>query len=259
MKKASPMVEVLFVVPARGISQSNLERIKQECEQHEDIIVFLDGPVLPESESLLLELVWTTRKRSFAYLMKTRDSMYVRLDILLQDVVHRLIANESNAYLGYFDGQQKPNRHQDSSILHQEPRSTKHNEPDWFLCDYFIRFAHSGGYILSKELVHRLAAQAYILFPYNNEDVALGTWLSPYNDISWIHNINFDTEVGRSRGCRNSFLVFPSATKMVQYQRLQNGGSVCVVEQDLVQTYWYDFNTSPSKCCTPVEFEHTVL
>lgn len=242
MKTTLSLVEVLFVVPAAGVAE--LETIKNESKTHQDMIVFLSGPKIPESETLLLEYVWAMRSRKFAYLMKTRDSMYVRLDVLMKEVVKNLNDAKSNAYLGYFQGQQKPGE-----------KSTKYNEPEWFLCDYFIRFAHSGGYILSRELVHRLYTQASVLYPYNNEDVALGTWLSPYDDVDWTHNIRFNTEVGKSRGCRNNFIVFPSSDMVAQHDRLQNGGSLCLVEENLVQTYNYNFKTSPSKCCTAVKFD----
>ena len=139
----------------------------------------------------MLELVWAMRARTFSYLLKTRDCMYVRLEPLMKEVVQNLLETHANAYLGYFQGKEKP----------KQRHSTKLAEPDWYLCDSFIRFAHSGGYILSRKLVDRLHFQVAILYPYNNEDVSLGTWLSPYDDVSWTHSIRFDTEIGRSRGC----------------------------------------------------------
>lgn len=211
MEGVSSSVEILFVVPARGMASNDLESLKQESITYQDVVVFLDSPTVPESEALLLELVWSSLNRNFSYLMKTRDSMYVRVDVLMRDVVQKLQDTKSNAYLGYFQGKETP----------RNKKSTKHTEQEWFLCDYFVRFAHSGGYILSEELVHRLSSVATVLFPYNNEDVALGTWLSPYNDVNWTHSIYFDTELGKSRGCRNDLIVFPSTHRVGQYERIK--------------------------------------
>lgn len=244
MNIVPPNVEVLFVIPAQAAVPSTVEAMKQESRAHQDMVVFLDSPTLPESEALMLELVWSMRARKFAYLMKTRDSMYVRLDTLMADVVQNLLETSSNAYLGYFQGQQNP----------YDKQSTKLFEPDWHLCDKFIRFAHSGGYILSRKLVDRLHSQVSILYPYNNEDIALGTWLSPYDDINWTHNIRFDTEIRKSRGCRNDLIVFPSTDMVSQHDRLLNRGAVCLLEHEAAETYQYNFNTFPSKCCSPVKF-----
>ena len=235
--------EVLFVVPARNIGQRLLDAVKQESRTHQDMVVFLDSPVVPESEALMLQLVWSTRARKFAYLMKTRDSMYVRLDALMTDVVRKLLETGSNAYLGYFQGQQDP----------RDKHSTKLSEPNWHLCDKFIRYAHSGGYLLSRKLVNRLESQVSMLYPYNNEDVALGTWLSPYADIDWTHTIHFDTEIGRSRGCRNDLIVFQPADMLSQHNRLESSGAVCLLEHEILETYQYNFNTFPSQCCSAVK------
>ena len=241
-KNQPPGVEVVFIVPAVLVTPSKQESLERESQLHRDMIVFLDAPVVPESEGFLMGLAWATHSRQFAYLMSTRDSMYVRLDILTNDVVQKLIDTNSNVYLGYFEGRQSPR---------SEP-NTKLSEPGWFLCDNYIRFAHSGGYILSQKLVHRLHSQASVLYPYNNEDVAVGTWLSPYDDINWMHNIRFDTEIGRSRGCRNNWIVFPSSAMESVHDRLISDDPACLVEHEMIPTYTYNFFTAPSKCCNNI-------
>lgn len=236
--------EVLFVVPAKNIEESVIDNVKQESKTHRDMVVFLDSPVVPESEALMLQLVWSARARKFAYLMKTRDSMYVRLDTLMSKVVGKLLKTGSNAYLGYFQGQQDP----------RDKTSGKLSEPNWHLCDKFIRYAHSGGYILSGTLVNRLELQMSMLYPYNNEDVALGTWLSPYADVDWTHTIHFDTEIGRPRGCRNDLIVFQPTDMVAQHNRLTSSRDVCLLEHEIKKTYHYNFNTLPSQCCSAVKF-----
>lgn len=247
-KNRPPGVEVVFVVPAVVITSSKLEAIKQESKTNRDMVVFLDGPVVPESEGLLMGMAWATHSRKFLYLMSTRDSMYIRLDVLKKSIIDQLIANHANVYFGYFEGKQSP----------VDAQSTKLPEPDWFLCDTYIRFAHSGGYILSSKLVHRLHSQSSVLFPYNNEDVAVGAWLSPYDDIDWMHNTTFDTEIGLSRGCRNNWVVVPALDMASMHARVSSGGTLCLMEHEAIPTYTYNFYTSPSQCCSDVvNFGHS--
>ena len=242
-------VEVLFAVPAASISLTQLKTLKQESQTHRDMVIFLDAPYVPESEALMLELVWAMRARKFSYLMKTRDTMYIRLDLLVSTIVQGLIETSSNAYLGYFEGKQSP--------WDKKRSGTKLKEPGWYLCDRFIRFAHSGGYILSRKLVDRLHSHASMYYPYNNEDISVGVWLSPYNDVDWTHVVQFNTEIGRSRGCRNNYIVFPPSDGDMrsQHNRFQDGKPTCFLEHEAAESYSYNFNIAPSKCCTPIKFE----
>ena len=239
-------VEVVFVVPAHNIPVSTLDVLRMESMRYRDMVVFLDAPLIPESESLLLELAWCLQRKNikFEYLLKTRDSVYVRLHELMNELLQKLSNSESNSYLGYFQGKQSS----------RDKTHKKHHEHGWFLCEKYIRFAHSGGYILSSKLIQRLYSQATYLYPYNNEDVALGTWLSPFKDVDWHHDIRFDTDLGHSRGCRNNWLVFQSENFSMQHKLLQNTGKVCLSEREQEKTYNYNFSVYPSKCCTPVSF-----
>lgn len=236
-------VRVLFSIPAKGASPEELASLKEESQTHNDMVVFLESKAVPESDLLLFEWVWATRTFTFDYLLKVRDVMYVRLPQLMSDTIKRLKEKNSNTYLGYFEGNRNPKE------------SGKLDEPDWFLCDRFIRYAHSGGYILSEKLVKRLLRQAKFLHPYNNEDVALGTWLSPFNDIDWSHEIRFDTETGKARGCKNDNLIFQTenhADMVVKHHKLIQNGGHCAREHEFVKRYTYNFDTLPSQCCKTV-------
>ena len=240
---ASMDAVVVFSIPAKGVSSKMLASLEEESRTNKDIVVFLESNTVPESELLLFEWVWAARTFTFDYLLKVRDSMYVRLPLLMTNIIKNLKERNSNTYLGYFEGNRDP---KDSGKL---------DEPDWFLCDHFIRYAHSGGYILSEKLVKRLLRQAKFLHPYNNEDVALGTWLSPFNDIDWIHETRFDTETGKPRGCKNGNLIFQTeshADMVVRHHKLIQNGGHCKREYEDVQTYSYNFDTLPSQCCSPL-------
>ena len=232
---------VRFAVPGMGISSYYLNALKEESAMHKDMVVLSDSSDKPESESLLFELIWATQNYNFAYLMKTRDNMYIRINQLIKNVLKELVEKKPKAYLGYFEGNGDPRGNE------------KLPEPDWFLCDHFIRYAHSGGYILSDVLVKRLLSQAKFLHPYNNEDVAMGTWLSPFKDVELMHNIYFDTAIGKPRGCNDELIVFqPTKDEPlpVVHKRLAATGSCCDEEFYDVRPYSYDFYVLPSKCCS---------
>ena len=234
---------VVFSIPAKGVSSKQLTLLEEESRINRDMVVFLESNSLPESEQLLFEWAWVVRTFDFGYLLKVRDSVYVRLPLLMSEVVKGLKERNSNAYLGYFEGNRHPKE------------SGKLDEPDWFLCDHFIRYAHSGGYILSEVLIKRLFRQAKFLHPYNNEDVALGTWLSPFNDIDWIHETRFDTEVEKPRGCKNNNLIFQTnnhADMIVKHHQLLQDGYFCDREFENVRAYSYNFDSLPSQCCKPL-------
>lgn len=231
-------VLVRFVIPGKGLPEETVKQLTEESATFKDLIVFLDAKELPQSEKLLYEFAWAEQAINYLYLMKTSEHFYVRTKELVEEL--RKIQSNTMVYWGYFEGRRKPTD------------EGKHPEPDWFLCDTFIRYAHVGGYIVSRPVVKRLLSVAEYLQLYNNEDVAIGTWLSPYKDITWKHDVLFDTEIGVSRGCKNSFVVFPtngSRDMASRHQRLTETGRHCL-GPETESGYEYNFNQLPAKCCS---------
>ncbi len=239
---------VRFTIPGLGLSSALKKSLDEESAKYKDVVVLTDSSSKPESELLLFEWIWATQKYKFKYIMKTRDNMYIRVDELNKRVLQDVIARKLNSFLGYFEGNKDPKT------------NDRLPEPDWFLCDHFIRYAHSGGYILSRMLVERLLSQANFLHPYNNEDVALGTWFSPFKDIDFGHNVYFDTEIGKPRGCNNKLIVFQPSDNEEMYavaKRLKTGGNCCSDEFSNIRPYHYNFFVLPSKCCTEPAVDST--
>lgn len=167
----------------------------------------------------------------------------MRLPEIVNELQHTDLT--SHIYWGYFEGNRPAKKRW----------SGKRAEPDWFLCNKFIRFAHSGGYIISQSLVHRLLMAADYLQLYQNEDIGLATWLAPFGDVTWKHDVRFDTDLGQSRGCLNSFLIFPANScmdMMRRYERLTENGRVCRKEHSLVTPHSFDFFVLPSQCCPTI-------
>lgn len=233
-------VAVLFTITEKDLPLDEVAALSHESAQHRDMVVFRGVADHPESERLLYQLLWAEQNVQYKHILRTQDSFYVRLEELLHDV--RRIQRNRNVYWGYFDG-------------HRQPGKGKLPEPEWFLCNSFVRFAHSGGYVISSELVERILSQAEYLQMYNNEDVALSLWLSPYNDVEWKHDPRFDTEIGKSRGCKNNYLISPanSSIAMVElHRRVLESGKLCVTELEHIQSYSFDFELPVDYCCSPI-------
>lgn len=80
----------------------------------------------------------------------------------------------------------------------------------------------------------------------------MATWLSPFGDVEWKHDVRFDTDPGQSRGCQNSFIIFPTNNHgdMIQrHQRLAESGRVCRKEHFILHSHSYDFTVLPAQCC----------
>ncbi len=234
-------VAVLFTITEKGQPLEVVTELSVESAKYQDMVVYRGVSDCPESERLLYQLLWSEQNVQYKHILRTRDNFYVRVEELLHDV--RRITKNTSVYWGYFDGRQRPGQ------------STKLPEPEWFLCNTFVRFAHSGGYIISRQLVRRLLGQAEYLQLYNNEDVALSIWLSPYSDVEWRHDPRFDTEEGRPRGCRNDYLVFPvnSTLALVKvHKRALESGRLCETEYEQIQSYYYNFESPVDQCCSPI-------
>lgn len=221
-----------------------LESLLEESATHKDMAIFSQATHYGyASEKLLYEFYWAERTFSYSYLMKTKDTFYVRIDELLHSISRLKLKRRENVYWGYFEGQRAPG---DKGKL---------PEPDWFMCDKFVHFAHDGGYVLSRGLVQRFLQLSTFLELYRNEDVSVAAWAAPHSDIRWKHDVRFDTEIGRSRGCKNDYVVFPvsSGEEMVKRHAMLHSGRrvVCKRVFERVPAYQYDFSVIPSHCCRP--------
>ena len=63
-------------------------------------------------------------------------------------------------------------------------------------------------YIISSNLVHRITINKGDLQLYNNEDVSVAVWLSPYKTERKLNIMSVSTYLyGASRGCSNKHLL----------------------------------------------------
>ena len=231
-------VLVTFAIGTLGLSPLSLEALNSEQEAYHDLLLLSD---LKEAYSnltrkVLYSFMWADRHLKFDYLMKCDDDTFVILDAVLEELSKR-ISNRS-FYWGFFDGR--------ASVK----RQGKWAEHDWFLCDRYLPYALGGGYVISADLVHRIAMNADGLQFYNSEDVSVGVWLSAYR-MERKHDVRFDTEFV-SRGCSNHYIVsHKQSTKDMhsKYRLMKAKGVQCEKEYQTRGSYEYNWEELPSKCC----------
>ncbi|XP_017777710.1 PREDICTED: beta-1,3-galactosyltransferase 6 isoform X2 [Nicrophorus vespilloides] len=219
-----------FVIGSLGLSIDEVLHLSSEQSLHGDMLIL---PIQDSYKNLtykvLKSFTWLREQTDFGlgfkYVLKCDDDSFVRIDSLAQEIMqieilylkseidlNNLNANMSpyiklnaqfnekvasdkfNLYWGYFNGNAKIKT------------SGKWKENNWILCDNYIPYALGGGYIISKGLVKYLADNADNLRLYNSEDISVGAWLAPVNNVIRIHDIRFDTE-WTTRGCQNYYLI----------------------------------------------------
>lgn len=90
---------------------------------------------------------------------------------------------------------------------------------------------------------------------FNSEDVSVGFWLAPINNILRVHDIRFDTE-WMSRGCRNTHLVIHNISQQEMrkiYNNYIQHSTLCSGETNKRNYYIYNWSVPPSQCCKPID------
>lgn len=227
-----------FIIGGHGIPESDLQSLQAEQQIHGDILLFADLEDHYDflTKKVLYSFLWADNQISFSYLLKCDDDTFVRLDKVSEELATR--TSEKSLYWGFFLG--------NAWIK----KTGKWAEKNWFLCDHYLPYAVGGGYILSSDLIHRLAVNADGLQMYYNEDISLAVWLSPF-EIERKHDTRFNTETP-SRGCKNAHIIShqQSAQDMrSKYSNLREHGVQCLRETTKYSGFEYNWNVLPSQCC----------
>lgn len=234
----NPAVLVQFVIGTLDLNPSELEAITHEQQTYHDLVLL---PNLKESYynltlKLLQSFVWADENLKFSYLLKCDDDSFVMLHLIAEELSER--TSKQSYYWGFFDGRATPKK------------AGKYIEKEWFLCDRYLPYALGGGYVVSVDLVHKVALMSDGLRLYNNEDTSMGVWLSPYK-AERKHDSRFDTEF-KSRGCHNDYLISHKQSPedmRSKHKLLQSRGVLCKQEHLIRKSYEYNWNVEPSKCC----------
>ena len=233
-----PAVMVKFVIGTLDLPPSDLEALMTEEHTHHDLLLLsrLRESYHNLTRKVLYTFQWVDENLKFSYLLKCDDDSYVRLNTMTQELARR--TSKQSLYWGYFSGRQNPKS------------SGKWAENKWFLCDHYLPYAMGGGYVISSDLIHRVAVNADGIQLYNSEDVSVGVWLSSF-DAERRHDVRFDTEA-TSRGCRNDHLIShkqPINEMLAKFNSLKTKGLQCSNEYTIRKPYSYNWRAQPSKCC----------
>eukprot|EP00041_Stephanoeca_diplocostata_P016386 m.322451 g.322451 ORF g.322451 m.322451 type:complete len:334 (+) comp20351_c1_seq6:205-1206(+) len=232
-----------FMIGTRNLNSTVLQMLHEEQALYNDLAL-MDG--VEEhwknlTGKLIESMAWSvTHVGPYDYLMKVDDDTFVRLDLLMPELVDTPDADVDQLYWGYFDGRAR--------II----KRGKYAEPAWNVCDHYLPYALGGGYVISASLVHYVASQRFRLSRHNAEDASLGLWLGALN-ITRKHDVRFDTEWA-SRGCLNHHIVLhkvspDSMLKKHQILKRTQGEEHCEEEWRRRPEYEYVWDVLPTDCC----------
>ena len=226
-----------FVIGTQGVGSEDTDKLRKEKAVNEDMLFLPDlvDSYQNLSHKVLKTFVWLDHNLNYSYLLKTDDDSFILLDSIEDDLRKR--EDPRGLYWGYFIGNAIPQ--------HEGPWA----EDNWIFCDTYFPYAFGGGYILSADVVHRIAVNADGIIVFNNEDVNVGAWTAVF-DIERKHDVRFDTEE-ISRGCKNSFLITHKQS-IEDMQAMHNlyitTGKICQKEEKVWREFVYNWKVPPSKC-----------
>ena len=202
--KKEPPCLVKFVIGTFGLPSSTIKNLKDEQKVNTDLLLLTDlkDAYNNLTRKVLESFVWADQNVDFTYLLKTDHDSFVFVNEL-HKVCYQYHQEKMNRrlYWGHF-------------VINGEVRhfDVKWAERNWFLSDHYLPYAFGGGYVISADLIHMIAITADYLQLYNNEDVSVGVWLSPYL-IQRKHDEHFHTMPGGGSMCgTNDCLVWTSVS-----------------------------------------------
>ncbi|CAG9782969.1 unnamed protein product [Diatraea saccharalis] len=258
--KKQPLIKVFFAVGIDGLQADKLHKLKLEMHRNDDLILLdLYDSYRMLSTKVLYSMKWfNDHLKGLKYLVKCDDDSFVRIDLIVKDLetfapemngqplkeyvsFKTVLPSYKGLYWGYFDGRAKT------------LSKGKWKEKSWFLCDTYLPYALGGGYVISKSIVNYIAQNSDFLSLYNSEDVSMGVWTAALDGINRVHDLRFDSE-WKSRGCSENMLVRHKQTSSDMFQMYKSlvnshGEKLCKTEILNRQSYIYNWNVLPSKCC----------
>lgn len=241
-----------FAISTEALPNHENTNLLEEMRIHKDLILFSDlhDSYANLTKKILRSIVVFDGMTSFKYLLKVDDDTYVKLDLLMEELVtyDQSLMKQSTSpasprpelYWGYFNGRAK---------IH---RSGRWKETDFKLSEQYLPYALGGGYAISREIVRLLAANAQYLSTFVSEDVSMGVWLSSYRHIYRKHDVRFDTAY-MPRKCQRHHILLHKRSVSNMYDI--HKGLLCTFDHAndtsirRPKEYFYDFDRSPNNCC----------
>jgi len=176
--KRDQKVRVLYSIGTGNVSKIMLDQLHKEQINYNDLL-FLPN-VCDSYDNLTLKVLRSFVKAagsySFTYLLKIDTDTFIIFDAFLKEL--QLRTSKKSYYWGFIYKRLHVN---------SDGKNAEHN---WFLSEKYLPFAVGPAYLLSGDLVTRVAANSDALTMYHNEDVSVGVWLSAF-DIERRHDERF--------------------------------------------------------------------
>ena len=236
-----------FVIGTKNLTPKDAQALACENKQYGDLVMLPDDAdtVNPQEWSSTSKLLgsfrWAMDNVKFSYILKCTDSTFAVIDTIVKELEFREQKNNKTTDFlwGFFAGGV------------QAGKEGRLNEKNWFLCSHFLPFPQGGGYVISHSLVELLLSLAEEVQHYEHDDIGLGAWISPFNNIEKYHDVRFNTGY-YSRGCQNVYIVSHMETgssMQRKYSSLVQTGQVCQQEFMSRLSYVYNWTAPANRCC----------
>ena len=168
----APPILVKFSIGTLGLSPSEMDNLAAEDKVYGDLLLLgnLHDTYSNLTRKVLYSFLWADRNINFSYLLKTDHDSFVFVDDLYNEAYRFYQDGVNKLYWGYFNRKAK---------VITNPYN-KWAERDWFLCDHYLPYAFGGGYVISADLIHKIALTSDYLQLYKSEDISVSVWLSAY-------------------------------------------------------------------------------
>lgn len=239
-----------FAIGTAGLTRTVQQQLLSESETYNDLLLIdsLEDSYRNLTKKLLLSFASISMSHSFHYLLKCDDDTYVKLDIMLANLLdyhHKIsmvdygVNPSPQLYWGYFNGNANVKTH------------GQWKETHFNLCTKYLPYALGGGYVITRELVQYVHTNGDILTTYTSEDISLGVWFASMRNVYRKHDCRFDTAY-MARTCKDYHMVLHkrSAEDMMGIFK----GTECSEKQsdDNVKRpmeYLYNWKAAPVHCC----------
>lgn len=160
---------VKFVIGTQNLEAKEKKQLMLEREAFEDLLFLTDHSESYQNltRKTLRTFMWIDQYFNYSYILKTDDDSFPKLDLIEFEL--RARTTKRPLYWGKIASRYHPKT------------SGQWAETQWDLSDTYLPYALGGGYVISKDLVHRIAMNADGFVLYNNEDVSVGAWISPFH------------------------------------------------------------------------------
>ena len=164
-------VMLRYIMGVNTLNDSQMKQLHEENKAHGDLVFlenFTEGIWALTNKTIAI-MKWATENVEFTYLMKCDDDTFVYVNNAVEELKRR--PTTKKLYYGVMAFNQKP--------IHSN--QSKWRDFEWNLSKKYTPFARGGCYILSEDLVQLLARQSHHLKRHPLEDVAVGSWLAPFD------------------------------------------------------------------------------